>query len=73
LFARCGAGYGRTTPWKIVGSLQRPLLFIMYTIDPLGINSISEPVLFAGDASVRISSINFGDSCSLSDLVLSYD
>ena len=38
---------------------------------PLRINSISEPVLFANDTSVIISSGNFEYFCSMSDFVLS--
>ena len=37
---------------------------------PLRINSVSEPVLFADDTSVIISSINFEDFCSVSNIVL---
>jgi hypothetical protein len=36
----------------------------------LRINSVSEPILLADDISVIISSINFEDFCSVSDLVL---
>jgi len=39
---------------------------------PLWINSVSEPVLFAGDNSVIISVWNFKDFCSVSSLALSY-
>jgi hypothetical protein len=39
---------------------------------PLRINSISEPILFAGDSSVLISSRNLEDCCSVSNLVVSH-
>jgi len=43
----------------------------MYINDlPLRINSVSEPVLFADDASVIIASKNFNGFCSLSNLAL---
>jgi len=38
----------------------------------LRINSVSEPILFAVDTSVIISSRNFKDFCLMSDLVLCY-
>ena len=38
----------------------------------LGINSVSELIQFADDTSVIISSRNFENFCSLSNLVLSY-
>jgi hypothetical protein len=42
----------------------------MYVNDlPLRINSVSEPVLFANDTSVLISSKNFGDFRTMPDLV----
>jgi len=50
-----------------------PLLFIIYINDlPLTINSLSEPVLFPDDTSVIISSRNFRDFCSVSNVVVSY-
>ena len=38
----------------------------------LRINTVSEPVLFAGDTSVLISSRNLEDFCSVSNLVVSH-
>ena len=50
-----------------------PLLFILYIYDlPLRINSVPEPVLFVDDTSVIISSRNFEDFSSVSNLVLSH-
>ena len=47
-------------------------MLIIYINDlPLRINSVSEPVLFADDTSVIISSRNVEDFCSSSNLVLS--
>jgi hypothetical protein len=47
-------------------------LIIIYTNDlPLRIHSVSEPVLYADDTSIIISSQNFKDFCSVSNLVLS--
>jgi len=37
---------------------------------PLRINSISEPILFTDDTSVIVSSRNFEDFCSMSNLVI---
>ena len=55
------------------GSILRPLLFIIWINDiHLRISSISEPVLFADDTSVIMSSRNFEDFCSVSNLVLSH-
>jgi hypothetical protein len=52
-------------------SILGPLLFRTYIQDlPLRINAVSEPVLFADDTSVIISSRNFEDFCTLSNLVL---
>jgi hypothetical protein len=49
------------------------VLFIIHINDlPLRINSISETILFADDASVIISSQNFKDFCSVSNLFLSH-
>ena len=46
-------------------------MFRTYTKDlPLIINAVSELVLFADDTSVTISSRNFEDFCSMSNLVL---
>jgi len=50
-----------------------PLLFMIYINNlPLTINSIPQPVLYADDTSVIISSRNFEDFYSLSNLVLSH-
>jgi len=47
-------------------------LFIIYINDLLlWINSISEPILFADDTNVTISSRNYDDFSSVSNLVLS--
>jgi hypothetical protein len=55
------------------GSIVVSVLFVIYIDDlPLGINSVSESVLFAGDSSVIISSKNVEDFCSMSNLVLSH-
>ena len=54
------------------GAILGPLLFIVYINDlQLRINSISEPLLFADDNCVIISSRNFNYICSVSNLVLS--
>jgi hypothetical protein len=54
------------------GSILGPVLFIIYVNNlSLRINSVSEPILFADDTSVIISSVNFEDFLSLSKLVLS--
>jgi len=51
------------------GSILGLLVFITYLNDvPLRINS--EPILFADNSSVTISSRNFKDFCSVSNLVL---
>ena len=56
-----------------LGSILGSLLFIIYIKDlPLRLNSVSEPILFADDTSVIISSRNFKDFCSVSNLVLSH-
>jgi len=39
---------------------------------PLRINSVSEPILFAGDTSVLISSRNLEYFCSVSNLAVSH-
>jgi len=47
------------------------MLFIKYINDlPLRLNSLSEPMLFADDTSVIISSKNFKDFCSVTNLLL---
>ena len=52
-------------------SIPGPLLFIIHIKDfPMRINDISEPILFADDTSLIISSRNFEDICSVSNLVL---
>jgi hypothetical protein len=54
------------------GLILGPLLFIIYTNDfPLRISSISEQILFAGKTSIIISSRNFEDFCSATNLVFS--
>ena len=54
------------------GSIPEPLLFIIYINNlPLRINSVSEQISFTDDTSVTISSRNFEDFCSVSNLVLS--
>ena len=54
------------------GTNLGPLIFIIYTNDPpLRIHSVSEPVLYVDDTSIIISSRNFEDFCSVSNLVLS--
>ena len=54
------------------GSILGPLLFRTYIKDfPLRINAVSEPILFADDTSVIISSRFFKDLYALSSLVLS--
>jgi len=56
-----------------LGSIHGHLLFIIFLHDlPLSINSISQPILFADDTSVIISSKNYKDFCSVSNLVLSH-
>ena len=53
-------------------SILCPLLFTIYTNDlPLRINSASEPVLYANDTSVIISSRNMEDFHSMSKFDLS--
>jgi len=48
-------------------------LFIIYINElPLRKNSVLEPILFADDTSVTISSRNFEDFSSMSNLVLSH-
>jgi len=48
-------------------------LFIIYVNDlPLRINAVSEPILFADDTSVVISSRNFEDFCSVLNFVPSH-
>jgi len=55
------------------GVILRSLLFIIYINDlPLRINSVSEPILFADDTRVIISSRKFEDFSSVSNLVLSH-
>jgi hypothetical protein len=54
------------------GLILGPLLFIIYISDlPLRINSLSKPILFAGDTSVIILNKSFEDFSSMSNLVLS--
>ena len=55
------------------GSILGLLSFIIYINElPLRINSVSEPILFAHETSVIISSRNFEDFYSVSCLVLSH-
>jgi hypothetical protein len=54
------------------GSFPEPLLFTIYINNlPLRINFVSEPTVFTDDTSNVISSRNFKDFCSVSNLVLS--
>jgi len=54
------------------GLILRSLLFVIHANDlPLRINSISEPILFADDIRVIISSRNFEDFSLESNLILS--
>jgi hypothetical protein len=54
------------------GSTLGPLLSIIYiTYLPLRINSVSEAILYADDTSVIISTRNFEDFCSVSNIILS--
>jgi hypothetical protein len=49
-----------------------PILFTICTNElPLRINSVSEPILYADDTSVIISSRNYEDFCSVSNFALS--
>jgi hypothetical protein len=49
-----------------------PLFFIIYINDlPLRIIAVTEPILIADDISVKISSRNFEDFCSLKNIVFS--
>jgi hypothetical protein len=66
------SAWGTLKPGVPQGSIVGPLLFIKYLNDlRLRINSTSRPVLFADDTIVVISSRNFKDFCSVSNLVLS--
>ena len=48
-------------------------MFIIYTNNlPLKINSVSEPILFADDNSIIISSRNYENLCSVPNFVLSH-
>jgi len=52
-------------------SILGPLLFRTYIQDlPLRINAVSETIIFADDTSVIISSRNFEDFCTVSNLAL---
>jgi len=60
-----------TLTYKVCqGSITGPV-FIIYINDLSLRNSVSEPILFIDDTSVIISSRNFGDFCSVSNIVLS--
>jgi hypothetical protein len=55
------------------GSILRPLFFIIYINDlPPTINTLSEPI-FADDTSVIISTKNFYDFCTMSNIILSHE
>ena len=55
-------------------SILGPLLFRTYIQDlPLRINAVSETIIFADDTSVIISSRNFEDFCTVSNLALNLD
>ena len=54
------------------GSILGSLLFIIYINNLIWINYVSKIILFADDTNVTISSRNFKDFCSLSNLVLSH-
>jgi hypothetical protein len=54
------------------GPILRPLLFIIYTNDlPPTISTLSEPIIFADDTSVIISSKKFDDFHTTSNIILS--
>jgi hypothetical protein len=55
------------------GPILGPLLFIVDINDlPLRVNAVSEAIFFADDTSVIISTRNFEDIYSVSNLILSH-
>jgi hypothetical protein len=66
---------GNSKTWSSQGSILGSLLFVIYVHvnDPSPtINTLSEPILFADDTSVIISSKNSDDFSTMSNTVLSH-